>query len=62
MKNIYIILILFLSFTIYSCAKKTSTSSTPPPPTTTTELGIQFFNRFLFDYFMPINWPEACSI
>jgi len=35
MKNIFIILILFLSFTIYSCAKKTSTSSTT---TTTTEL------------------------
>ena len=36
MKNIYIILILFLSFTIYSCAKKTSTSSTTTPTTTTT--------------------------
>ena len=34
MKNIYIILILFLSFTIYSCAKKSDTSST----STTTEL------------------------
>ena len=28
MKNIYIILILFLSFTIYSCAKKSDSSST----------------------------------
>ena len=28
MKNIYIILILFFSFTIYSCAKKSDTSST----------------------------------
>ena len=36
MKNIYIILILFLSFTIYSCAKKTSTSSTTTPTTPTT--------------------------
>ena len=35
MKNIYIILILFLSFTIYSCAKKSDTSSTTA---TTTEL------------------------
>ena len=35
MKNIYIILILFLSFTIYSCAKKSDTSSTT---TTNTEL------------------------
>ena len=35
MKNIYIILILFLSFTIISCAKKSDTSSTT---TTTTEL------------------------
>ena len=35
MKNIYIILILFLSFTIYSCAKKSDTSSTT---STTTEL------------------------
>ena len=35
MKYIYIILILFLSFTIYSCAKKSDTSSTT---TTTTEL------------------------
>ena len=34
MKNIYIILILFLSFTIYSCAKKSDTSSTT---TTTSE-------------------------
>ena len=34
MKNIYIILILFLSFTIISCAKKSDTSST----TTTTEV------------------------
>ena len=37
MKNIYIILILFLSFTIYSCAKKSDTSSTTTTtPTTTT--------------------------
>ena len=36
MKNIYIILILFLSFTIISCAKKSDTSSTTTPPTTTT--------------------------
>ena len=36
MKKIYIILILFLSFTIYSCAKKSDTSSTTT--TTTTEL------------------------
>ena len=35
MKNFYIILILFLSFTIYSCAKKSDTSSTT---TTNTEL------------------------
>ena len=35
MKNIYIILILFLSFIIISCAKKSDTSSTT---TTTTEL------------------------
>ena len=35
MKNIYIILILFLSFSIFSCAKKSDTSSTT---TTTTEL------------------------
>ena len=35
MKNIYIILILFFSFTIYSCAKKSDTSSTT---TTNTEL------------------------
>ena len=35
MKNIYIILILFLSFTIFSCAKKSDTSSTT---TTTTEV------------------------
>ena len=35
MKNFYIILILFLSFTIYSCAKKSDTSSTTA---TTTEL------------------------
>ena len=35
MKNIYIILILFLSFTIYSCAKKSDTSSTTA---TTTKL------------------------
>ena len=35
MKNIYIILILFFSFTIYSCAKKSDTSSTT---TATTEL------------------------
>ena len=33
MKNIYIILILFLSFTIYSCAKKSDTSSTAAPTT-----------------------------
>jgi len=37
MKNIYIILILFLSFTILSCAKKSDTSSTTTT-TTTTEL------------------------
>ena len=36
MKNIYIILILFLSFTIISCAKKSDTSSTST--TTTTEV------------------------
>ena len=36
MKNIYIILILFLSFTIISCAKKSDTSSTTTPTTTTT--------------------------
>ena len=35
MKNIYIILILIFSFTIFSCAKKSDTSSTT---TTTTEL------------------------
>ena len=37
MKNIYIILILFLSFTIYSCAKNSdssSSSSTTSKPTT----------------------------
>ena len=34
MKNIYIILILFLSFTIYSCAKKSDTSSTTTATTT----------------------------
>jgi len=34
MKNFYIILILFLSFTIYSCAKKSDSSSS----STTTEL------------------------
>ena len=34
MKNIYIILILIFSFTIFSCAKKSDTSST----TTTTEV------------------------
>ena len=34
MKNFYIILILFFSFAIFSCAKKSDTSST----TTTTEL------------------------
>ena len=38
MKNIYIILILFLSFTIISCAKKSDTSSTTTTTTTTTEL------------------------
>ena len=36
MKNFYIILILFLSFTIFSCAKKSDTSSTTT--TTTTEV------------------------
>ena len=36
MKNIYIILILFFSFTIISCAKKSDTSSTST--TTTTEV------------------------
>ena len=36
MRNIYIILILFLSFTIISCAKKSDTSSTST--TTTTEV------------------------
>jgi len=36
MKNIYIILILFLSFTIISCAKKSDTSSTTTTTTTTT--------------------------
>ena len=35
MKNLYIILIIFFSFAIYSCAKKSDTSSTT---TTTTEL------------------------
>ena len=25
-------------------------------------LSIEFFNWFLFDYFMSINWPETCSI
>ena len=35
MKNFYIILILFFSFTIYSCAKKSDTSSTT---TTNTEI------------------------
>ena len=35
MKNIYIILILFLSFTIYSCAKKSDTSSTTTDTSTT---------------------------
>ena len=35
MKNIYIILILFLSFTIYSCAKKSDTSSTTTTSTIT---------------------------
>ena len=34
MKNIYIILILFFSFTIYSCAKKSDSSSS----SSTTEL------------------------
>ena len=41
MKNFYIILILFLSFTIYSCAKKSdssSSSSTTTEGSTTTEL------------------------
>jgi len=41
MKNFYIILILFFSFTIYSCAKKSDTSSTTTTNTdntTTTEL------------------------
>ena len=37
MKNIYIILILFLSFTIYSCAKKSDTSSTTTPTTSEVE-------------------------
>ena len=39
MKNIYIIIILFLSFTIFSCAKKSDTSSSTTATTTTnTEL------------------------
>ena len=39
MKNFYIILILFLSFTIFSCAKKSDTSSSTTATTTTnTEL------------------------
>ena len=35
MKNIYIIIILFLSFTIFSCAKKSDTSSSTTATTTT---------------------------
>ena len=26
------------------------------------KLSIKFFNRFLLDYFMSINWPEPSSI
>jgi hypothetical protein len=45
MRNIYIILILIFSFTILSCAKKSSTSSTA---TTNTELeGVWITNCFL---------------
>ena len=28
----------------------------------TNKLSIQFFNRFLSDYFMSINWPKPGSI
>ena len=35
MKNFYIILILFFSFAIFSCAKKSDTSSTTTTTTTT---------------------------
>ena len=38
MKNIYIIIILFLSFTIFSCAKKSDSSSDSSSSSTTTEL------------------------
>ena len=40
MKNIYIILILIFSFTIFSCAKKSDTSSTTTTTTTTEVEGI----------------------
>ena len=54
MKNIYIILILFLSFTIISCAKKSDTSSTST--TTTTEVeGTWVTSCFLSGGFYRIN-------
>ena len=52
MKNIYIILILFLSFTIISCAKKSDTSST----SSTTEVeGTWTTSCFLSSGFYRIN-------
>ena len=51
MKNIYIILILIFSFTIFSCAKKSDTSST----TTTTEVEGTWLTNCFQSIVDPIN-------
>ena len=42
--------------------KTPTNNSAPSSPTKTYQLSIEFFNGLLFDYFMSINWSEACFI